>query len=94
MAGKILILVVEKDPYLADLERYFLEQQGFAVEFCSDGYQALERVKEIHPNLLITEIMVPGLDGFEVCRRVRSDPATADTLILDPGLQHPACARP
>jgi len=77
-----LVLVVEKDPYLAEMERYFLERQGFVVEFCENGFQAVERVRQIHPDLLITEILVPGLDGIEVCRRIKSNAETAGTLVL------------
>ena len=77
-----MVLVVEKDPNLADLERFFLERQGFAVEFCDDGFRAVERALQIHPDLLITEILVPGLDGLEVCRRIKANPETVKTLVL------------
>ena len=82
LGRKILILVVEKDPFLADLERYFLEQQGFSVEFCGDGLQALKRTQEIHPDLVIAEILLPGLDGLTFCRRIKSDPEIAATIVL------------
>jgi len=77
-----LILVVERDPSVQRLERYFLEQAGFTVEFASDGASALKRTLELHPRILITEILVPELDGLNLCRQVKSNPSTRHTLVL------------
>jgi CheY-like chemotaxis protein len=80
--GPILILVVERDPHIKKLERFFLEQAGFRVEFVDDGARGLERARDLQPHLLITEIMLPGIDGLAVCRALKSDPATNDIPVL------------
>jgi DNA-binding response OmpR family regulator len=86
MAGLIsrraLILVVEQDPHMRRLERYFLEQAGFTVEFADDGHKGLALARELHPEILIAEILVRGLDGLSVCRALKSDPETRDIVVL------------
>ena len=79
---RVLILVVERNPAVQRLERYFLEQAGFAVEFATDGATALERVQQLKPVLLVAEILVPVLDGLSLCRTLKSDPETAHILVL------------
>lgn len=80
--GVILILVVERDPHMKNLERFFLEQAGFRVEFVDDGLKGMERARILKPHLLITEIILPGTDGLAVCRSLKSDPETKDIPIL------------
>lgn len=77
-----LILVVERNPVVQRLERYFLEQAGFSVEFTSDGITALARARELRPKILVTEILVPKLDGLSLCRTIKSDPETNDILVM------------
>lgn len=77
-----LILVVELNPIVQRLERYFLEQAGFSVEFASDGLAALARVRELRPQILVTEILVPKLDGLSLCRTIKSQPETKDMLVM------------
>jgi CheY-like chemotaxis protein len=79
---RALILVVERNPAVQRLERYFLEQAGYSVEFASDGLIALERARELKPQILVAEILVPKLDGLSLCRELKSDPATADIRVL------------
>jgi CheY-like chemotaxis protein len=79
---RVLILVVERNPAVQRLEKYFLEQAGYAVEFANDGMRALQRARELKPNILVAEIMVPELDGLSLCRALKSDPATAHILVL------------
>ena len=79
---RALILVVERDPHVKALERYFLEQAGFAVEFIDDGVKALEVARRSRPHILITEILVPRLDGLSVCRALKSDPETEAIVVL------------
>lgn len=81
-AGRALILVVEQDPQMRRLERYFLEQAGFAVELAVDGNQALDAARRLHPDIVIAEILVAGLDGLSVCRALKSDPATRSIVVL------------
>jgi CheY-like chemotaxis protein len=77
-----LILVVERNPVVQRLERYFLEQAGYTVEFASDGRSAFERARNLRPRIVVTEIMVPVLDGLSLCRLLKSDPLTVHTQVL------------
>ncbi len=80
--GRALILVVERNPAVQRLERYFLEQAGYTVEFVSDGESALARAKELRPRILVTEILVPALDGLSLCRAIKADPEIKSTVVL------------
>ena len=79
---RALILVVERNPVVQQLERYFLEQAGYTVEFASDGMYALERARQLRPRIVVTEIMVPALDGLNLCRMLKADPQTAHARVL------------
>ena len=81
-SDKVLILVVERDPHIKKLERFFLEQAGYRVEFADDGVQGLERARALMPRIVVTEIMLPRLDGLKVCRSLKSDPATKGIAVL------------
>jgi CheY-like chemotaxis protein len=81
-AERALILVVERDPHVRELEQYFLAEAGYTVEFAEDGVAAFEQARTLQPQILITEILVPRLDGLALCRRIKSDPATRDTAVL------------
>lgn len=79
---RALILVVERNPVVQRLEKYFLEQAGYTVEFVTDGVSALARARELRPTILVTEILVPKLDGLGLCRALKSDPSTRQILVL------------
>ena len=80
--NKVLALVVERNPIVQRLEKFFLEQAGYEVEFSRDGASALARARELRPAILITEILVPKLDGLTLCRLLKSDPETKAILVL------------
>ena len=80
--NRVLILVVERNPAVQRLERYFLEQAGYSVEFADDGLSALERAQELKPEILVAEILVPALDGLSLCRALKADAATSHILVL------------
>jgi two-component system response regulator MprA len=80
--GKAIILVVDRDPHVRELESHFLHQAGYSVEFEQDGESALEQARRIVPDIIITEILVPALDGLALCRQVKADPRTRDTAVL------------
>ena len=81
-AQRALILVVERNTAVQRLERFFLEQAGYSVEFASDGQLALARAQELRPKIVVTEILVPRLDGLSLCRALKSDPRTSSIIIL------------
>ena len=66
------VLVVEDDPTVAEVVTRYLEREGFAVESVGDGNEALASADVQLPDLVVLDIMLPGLDGLEVCRRLRS----------------------
>jgi two-component system OmpR family response regulator len=77
------ILVVDDDAALLDTLWEALTWDGrYKVELAQDGYEGLIKVGSFAPNLLVLDIRMPGLNGFQVCRRVKADPATRDTRIL------------
>jgi two-component system response regulator MprA len=80
--GKAIILVVDRDPHVRELESHFLNQAGYAVEFAQNGESALEQARRIVPDIIITEILVPALDGLALCRQLKADPRTRDVAVL------------
>jgi two-component system response regulator MprA len=79
---RAVILVVERDPHVRELEAYFLQEAGFEVAFARDGHEALEMAREARPELIITEVLVPGMDGLALCRTIKADPELAATSVL------------
>ena len=65
------ILVVEDEENLAEALKFNLERQGYGVTLASNGYDALSSMDALLPQLVVLDVMLPGLDGFEVCRRIR-----------------------
>jgi CheY-like chemotaxis protein len=80
--GRALILAVERDPHVRALEAYFLDEAGYTVEFAADGVAALAMARALAPRIIITEILVPKLDGLALCRAVKEDPGLYDTAVL------------
>ena len=67
------VLVVEDEENLLEALRYSLEREGYAVETAIDGEQALNAARSVRPELVILDVMLPQLDGFEVCRILRRE---------------------
>jgi two-component system copper resistance phosphate regulon response regulator CusR len=76
------ILVVEDEPKVAEFVRSTLHDAQFAVDVAHDGATALERVRETDYDLLVLDVMLPDIDGFEVCRRLRGLGSTTPVLML------------
>ena len=70
--GKETILLVDDERNIVDLARMYLEQESFKVEAAYDGQTALDKIKSLQPALVVLDLMLPVVDGWEVCRRVRS----------------------
>ena len=76
------VLVVDDDPRLLHIVAMFLGIEGFEVITAENGEQGLALLQSKPPDLVILDVMMPGLDGLDVCRQIRSSPATAQTPVL------------
>jgi len=76
------ILIVEDDVDIVELLAFNLRAAGFTTETARDGYEALAKARRTPPVGVILDLMLPGLDGFEVCRELKRDPATAAAAII------------
>ena len=77
-----MVLIAERDLVVRELQRHFLAKAGLDVEFADDGLTALARVEAIAPALVVTEILLPRLDGLALCRRLRDDPDTQEIPVI------------
>ena len=77
-----MVLVAERDHTVRELQEYFLREAGMAVEFVDDGEAALARARTVRPAAVVTEIMIPRMDGLTLCRRLGEDPLTRQIPVL------------
>ena len=75
------ILIIEDEEAIADLEKDYLELSGFEVEVANDGVTGLAKALKEDFNLLILDLMLPGVDGFEICRKVRDEKNTPIIMV-------------
>jgi CheY-like chemotaxis protein len=80
--SRLTVLLVEDDRHGRLLYAEWLRAAGFHVEEAHNGWQALERAFEVGPALVITDLDIPGIDGFELTRRLKRDPRTRDVQVL------------
>ncbi|MDC0309441.1 response regulator transcription factor [bacterium] len=76
------IIVVEDEPDAAELLEFHLENAGYKVTIAEDGYEALKKIHKLRPDLLTLDLMIPEIDGFEVCRLIRKDPANESLPVM------------
>ena len=76
------VLIVDDEPNIVTSLKFILERDGFAVQTRDNGKDALELIGKIHPNLLILDVMLPDMDGFEILRQLRSDQSTQSLPVL------------
>ena len=77
-----MVLVVEDEADICDLIRFHLERAGFLVETAPDGQKGLAAARSLAPDLVLLDRMLPDMEGVEICRALREDPATADTAVV------------
>ena len=77
-----LVLIVEDDQSTRLMYRDFLTRAGFRTADAHNGFQALEKARELRPDLLVTDLAVPGMDGFALCRALQESSATCNIPIL------------
>ena len=75
------ILIVEDEEAIADLEKDYLELSGFQVEVATDGETGLKRAMEGEFDLYILDLMLPGVDGFDICRQIRNEKNTPIIMV-------------
>ena len=80
--AKQKILIVEDEESLLKLESILLTSKGYDVRGVSNGQQALDAIDEEHPDLVLLDIMLPEIDGFEVCQRIKDNPETKDIPVI------------
>ena len=76
------ILIVEDEPNIVTSLEFLFSQEGYAVAVATDGDEALELAESFRPQLVLLDVMLPGIDGFEVCRRLRERPAPPRIILL------------
>jgi two-component system, OmpR family, response regulator MprA len=76
------VLVVDDDPLILEVLRTVLDLEEFRVTTATDGTSGLAMLAQDRPDVVVVDVMMPGLDGLEVCRRIKSDPATANVPVV------------
>lgn len=81
-SAKRRVLVVDDEIYIVHILEFSLTMEGYEVATASCGEEALRKARERRPDLVVLDVMMPGMDGLEVCRRLREDKITHDVPIL------------
>ena len=71
-----MLLLVDDEKNIIELERLYLDKEGYEIQVAYDGKSALDKMRSLKPDLIILDLMLPGVDGWEVCRRVRQESET------------------
>ncbi|MDD5120729.1 MAG: response regulator [Candidatus Omnitrophica bacterium] len=82
MFGEKKVLIVEDDPDINNLIAYNLQKEGFNIEQVFDGLSAQEKLKKESFNIVVLDIMLPGINGFDVCKMIKDDPRNFNTFII------------
>lgn len=80
--SKKKIVVVEDEPDILEVLSYNLRREGFEVHAAATGTIGLSLIRREKPDLILLDLMLPGMDGLEICRQLRSDEATSESLII------------
>ena len=76
------ILVIDDEPYILRSLSYLLQREGYTVETATNGEEGLQRVRTLRPPLVFLDIMMPHMNGYEVCEQVKQDPSLEDTYVI------------
>lgn len=82
MSKKTKIIIVEDEADILDVIEYNLSREGYIVHGFRDGERGLKAIREDHPQLVLLDLMLPGIDGLEICRKVKEDPITRDIPVI------------
>lgn len=81
MSQNARILIVDDEEDIIELLKYNLEKEGYRVETAIDGIEALKKADQFNPHLILLDVMMPNMDGVEVCEKIRANPKFSNTLI-------------
>jgi DNA-binding response OmpR family regulator len=76
------VLIADDNPQGAELLEAYLSETDYDVQIAADGEETLRKVRDWRPDLILLDIMMPKISGFEVCKRLRADPGTSDIMVL------------
>lgn len=82
MTVERLVLLVDDEPNIRETISFILEMEGFVVRTAVNGREGLAKIRELRPRVVLLDAMMPEMDGFEVCRRVREDADLSSTTII------------
>ena len=78
----IKILCVDDEPDILEILKYNLSNEGYDISVANDGLSCIKKAKEINPNLIIMDVMMPNMDGIQACENLRADEKFNDTIIM------------
>ncbi len=79
---KVEILIIEDETDIREVIEHNLSKEGFSVRSTGDGGEALGLIKSQSPDLVLLDLMLPGMNGLEICRRIKTDPVTSSTAVI------------
>ena len=82
------VLIIEDSTTEALLEKDFLVDKGFIVDIAPTGEDGLEKAKTMKPDLILLDLMLPGIDGFDVCKQLKKDPGLKKTIVIIVSVKH------
>ncbi|MDO5748623.1 MAG: response regulator [Planctomycetia bacterium] len=81
-ARKSRILIADDEPFNRELLEAFLAEGDYELEYAADGQETLDKTASFNPDLILLDVMMPKLSGFEVCEKLKKDPQTSSVMIL------------
>jgi DNA-binding response OmpR family regulator len=79
---KVKILIADDNQNIRDALTYLLEDEGYELLLAKDGAEALQKVRDLRPDILFLDIMMPEINGYDVCRTIKADPLLKDTYVI------------
>jgi len=76
------ILIIDDEPQIVRALELLMQREGFEIRSASDGVEALSAIEDIAPDLILLDLMMPRMDGFELCQKIRSNPAWKNMIIV------------
>lgn len=76
------VLIIDDEPYIQRALEFVLRKEGFEVDVASDGAEGLKKARELHPKMIYLDLMMPGIDGIEVCKKIKDDEKLKDIYVI------------